>query len=56
MTGIQTKLLTGNIIVIHLEKEVLAVKNTGNIKKNLQKLSEVAPLDGTPQNLIHGYR
>ena len=29
-----------------MEKEAFVVKNTGNIKKNLQKSSEVAPLDG----------
>ena len=47
MTRIQNKLLTGTIIVIHSEKEVSGVKNTGNIKENIQKLSEVAPLDGS---------
>ena len=31
--GIQNKLLTGTIIVIHSEKEVFVVKNTGNIKE-----------------------
>ena len=45
--GIQNKLLTETIIVIHSEKEVLAVNNTGNIKKNIEKSSKVAPLDGT---------
>ena len=50
MTGIQTKLLTGTVIVIHSEKEAFAVKNTENIK-NLQKLSKVAPLDGKSPNL-----
>ena len=47
--GIQSKLLTGTIIVIHLEKEAFVVKSTGNIKENLEKLSEcdeVVPLDG----------
>ena len=43
--GIQNKLVTGTVIVIHSEKEAFVVKNTGNIKKNFQKLSEVAPLD-----------
>ena len=49
MTGIQTKLLTGTVIVIHSEK---AVKNNENIK-NLQKSSEVAPLDGKSPNLAN---
>ena len=38
-------MLTGTIIVIHSEKEVFVVKNTGSIMKTLQKLSRVAPLD-----------
>ena len=29
-----------------MEKEAFVVKNTGNIKENLEKSSEVAPLDG----------
>ena len=33
------------IIVIHLEKEAFVVKNIGNLKKNLEKLSKVVPLD-----------
>ena len=41
--GIQNKLLTETIIVIHSEKEVFVVKNARNIKENL---SEAAPLDG----------
>ena len=45
--GIQNKLLTGTIIVMHSEKEASVVKSTGNIKENLEKSSEVAPLDGT---------
>ena len=47
MSGIQNKLLTGTIIVIHSEKEAFVVKNTGNIQENIEKLSEVAPLEGT---------
>ena len=47
MAEIQNKLLTVIIIVTHSEKEVFVVKNTGNIKENLEKLSEVAPLDST---------
>ena len=43
MAGIQNKLLTGTIIVIHSEKEALVVKNTENIKENIEKLSEVNP-------------
>ena len=48
--GIQTKLLTETVIIIHSEKEAFVVKNTGNIKKDLQKSSEVATLDGTLGN------
>ena len=44
MVGIQNKLLTGTIIVTNLEKEAFVVKNTGSIKKNLQKSSAVAML------------
>ena len=44
--GIQNKLLTGTIIVIHSEEEAFVVKNTGNRKENIEKSSEVAPLDG----------
>ena len=44
--GIQNKLLTETIIVIHSEKEVFVVKNTRNIKENIENLSEAAPLDG----------
>ena len=44
-------MLTGSIIVTHSEKEAFFVKNTGNVKENLQKLSEVAPLDGIAINL-----
>ena len=40
-------MLTGTIIVIHLEKEVPVVKTTGNIKENVQKSSEATPLDGS---------
>ena len=40
------KLLTGTIIVMYSEKEAFVVKNTGSIKKSLQKLSEVALPDG----------
>ena len=47
MAGIQNKLLTETIIVIHSEKEAFVVKNTGNRKENIEKSSEVAPLDGT---------
>ena len=47
MVGIQNKLLTGTIIDIHLEKEAFVVKNTGNIRENIEKSSKVAPLDGT---------
>ena len=46
MSEVQYKLLTGTIIVIHSEKEAFVVKNTGNRKENIEKLSEVAPLDG----------
>ena len=46
MAGIENKLLTGTIIVIHSEKEAFVVKNTGNIKENIEKSSEVAPPDG----------
>ena len=42
----QNKLLTETIIVIHSEKEAFFVKNAGNIKKNIEKFSEAAPLDG----------
>ena len=42
----QNKLLTGIIIATHSEKEVSVVKITGNIKENIQKSSEVTPLDG----------
>ena len=52
MTGIQTKLLTGTVIVIHSEKVAFAVKNNENIK-NLQKSSEVAPLYGKSPNLAN---
>ena len=31
---------------MHSEKEASVVKSTGNIKENLEKLSEIAPLDG----------
>ena len=51
MTGIQNKLLTGTIVVMHSEKEAFVVKNTGNTKENLEKRSEVAPLDGNPYGL-----
>ena len=50
MAGNKNKLLTGTIIVIHSEKEVSVVKITGNIKENIQKLSEVVPLDSIPLN------
>ena len=53
MARTQNKLLTGTIIVIHSEKEVSVVKNTGNIKKNIQKSSEVAPLDCTVRENKH---
>ena len=46
MAGIQNKLLAGTIIVMHSKKEVSVVKITGNIKENIQKSSEVTPLDG----------
>ena len=46
MAGIQSKLLTGTIIVIHSEKEAFVVENTGNRKENIEKLSKVALLDG----------
>ena len=46
MAGIQNKLLAGTIIVMH-SKKVSVVKITGNIKENIQKLSEVAPLEGS---------
>ena len=45
-SGIQNKLLTGTIIVIHSWKEVSVVKSAGNIKENIKKLSDVAPNDG----------
>ena len=45
MAGIQNKLLTGTIIVRHMEMEAFVVKNTGNIKENIEKLSDVAPLE-----------
>ena len=35
------------MFVIRLEKEAFVVKNTGNIKENLEKSSEVAPVDGS---------
>ena len=38
VAGIQNKLLTGTIIVIHSEKEVSVVKNAGNIKENCPTL------------------
>ena len=38
-------MLTETIIVIHSQKEVFVVKNTENIKENLNELSEVTPLD-----------
>ena len=41
LQGSQNNLPKGAIIVIHLEKEVPVVKNTGNIKENIQKSSEV---------------
>ena len=44
---IQNELLTGTIIVIDTEKEAFVVKNTGNTKENLEKLSKVAQLGGT---------
>ena len=47
MAGIQNKLLAGTIIVMHSKKEVSVVKITGNIKENIQKLAEVAPLEGS---------
>ena len=37
MAGIQNKLLTGTITVIHSEKEAFVVKNTGNLKENIEK-------------------
>ena len=40
MAGNQNKLLTGTIIVIHSKKEVSVIKITGNIKENIQRLSE----------------
>ena len=36
---------------MHSEKEAFVVKNTGNTKENLEKRSEVAPLDGNPYGL-----
>ena len=45
MAGIQNKLLTGTIIVRHIEMEAFVVKNTGNINENIEKLSDVAPLE-----------
>ena len=45
MAVIQNKLLTGTITVIHLEKEVFVIKNTRNIKGNIEKSSKIAPLD-----------
>ena len=39
------------IIVTHSEKEAFFVKNTGNVKENLQKSSEIAPLDHIAINL-----
>ena len=39
--GLQNKLPKGAIIIINLEKEVPVVKNSGNIKENIQKSSEV---------------
>ena len=44
------QLLTGTIIVIHSEKEAFIVKNTGNIKENLEKSSKLVPLDGNLRN------
>ena len=53
MARIQNKLLTGTIIVIHSEKEVSVVKNTRNIKENIQKSFEAAPLDCTVRESKH---
>ena len=38
-------LFAGTMIVIHSERRAFVVRKTGNIKKNLGKLSEVTPLD-----------
>ena len=40
-------MLAEAIIVIHSEREVFVVKNTGNIKGNLEKSSGDAPIDIT---------
>ena len=53
MARIQNKLLTGTIIVIHLEKEVSVVKDIADIKENIEKSSEVAPLDGIQTSFNH---
>ena len=38
-------LFAGTMIVIHSERTAFVERKTGNIKKNLGKLSEVTPLD-----------
>ena len=50
MGRIQNKLLTGTIIVMHLEKEKLVVKDIEDIKKTLKN---VAPLDGIQTSFNH---
>ena len=40
---------------MHSENEASAVKSTGNIKENLEKSSEVAPLDGIDCNYMITY-
>ena len=47
MAGTYNRLLAEAIIVIHSEREVFVVKNTGNIKGNLGKSSGDAPIDIT---------
>ena len=42
--------MTGTIIVIHSEEEAFVVKNTENIKENLEKLFKAGPLDGNLRN------
>ena len=40
---------------MHLEKEVFVVRNSGNIKKIIEKSSKVTPLDGTSKKGSSSY-
>ena len=44
-------MLTGTIIVTHLEKEAIFVKNTGNVKENLENRLKLPHLKGIAINL-----